>query len=347
MAKKKTRPSAEKALLDSIGVAELPEPAQWLSTGCTILDLAVADRLPGGFAAGRVSQVYGWESTGKSVIGACMLGSVQRMGGVCVLVDSEGTFDVHRAGALYGVDTHARFIYAPCQTLEGLYDKVIASMCEARAADDPKRLAVPWGIVVDTMSALTTDTEQDQSLTDGTYGTKAKVNSTALRKWIGRLNRYNIAVLFVDQVREKISRVPGLITIGGGRSVQFYASTRVQLKFETKVQNTHKATTGVWVRFVVTKNKIAAPFREGMFRILFDYGIDDTATSLSWLQQNGGAVACSDKGGWWTYRGVKAQGFDKFVKAVEDAGHQDKLVVDVASRWKDVYSSVPRKERAW
>ena len=326
----------------------------YLSTGCTILDLAVADRLPGGFACGRITHVYGAEATGKTILASEPLGSAQRKGGLAIFSDVEGTFDEDRALRIYGLNTVQNFLYTQPTTIEDLFDHVIHSACVSRRKlEDGCRS--PWAIGIDSLSALTCAKEAETELEGATYGTqRAKMMSTAFRKYIGEINRQNIALIFVDQTRAQVgSPDPNAETTSGGRALKFYASTRVRLRIGEKIENKKKKVIGQWFNFFVSKNKVAPPYRDGWFKVLFDYGIDDTETNLDWLKrtyEKGEKLAIVSEaggGGWCTYhpdggKEIKAQGMGALAIKVEEAGLQKEVVSMVERRWREVYASEER-----
>ena len=326
----------------------------YLSTGCTILDLAVADKLPGGFACGRITHVYGAESTGKTVLACEPLGAAQRKGGLAIFDDIEGTFDEDRASRIYGLNTEKNFVYTQSDTIEDMFDHVIRSACVSRKKLDDDNHA-PWAIGIDSLSALTCMKEAEIDLKDATYGTnRAKMMSTAFRKYIGGINRQNIALIFVDQTRAQVgSPNPNAETTSGGRALKFYASTRVLLSLGKQIPEKGDVEVGQWFNFFVSKNKVAPPHRRGRFAVLYDYGIDDTWTNLEWLKdsyEKGEKLAIVSEaggGGWCTYhpeggKEIKAQGMGALAIKVEEAGLQKELVSMVEKRWREVYASEMR-----
>lgn len=356
---------------------ELKPVTGYLSSGCTILDLAIAGRYPGGFGEGRITQIYGGESTGKSVIACEPLGAAQRRGGVGIFADAEFTFDQDRAELLYGLSTDPdEFYYYTPHTIEELFDGIIRDIYEVRVGVEEKGKKksakpstkavrtspeevgsglVPWALAIDSLSALTSIQEEGEALGEASYQmSRAKAMSTAFRKYIARVNDANLACIFVDQTRSKVGGPGKGETTSAGRALKFYASTRVRLRHLGKIKNKYNKVVGVWISFQITKNKIAPPFREGAFRIMFDYGIDDLASNLSWLEDNwkgdDAPVSCSNKGGWWTFKSqegveVKAQGFEPFVRSVEEKEFTNEVLERTVERWGRVYEPTDRIPR--
>ncbi len=272
----------KESVADDLQRVGQPLVTDYLSTGCTLLDLAIADRHPGGFGVGRISQIYGVESSGKTVLVAEALGACQRKGGKAYFGDAEHSLDFERAARLYGLDVESKeqWEYFVPTSIEDLFDNHLARILKAR-----KTNSKPGVVAVDSLSALPSEAEAKTELKDIKFGvTRARQLSAAFRKYEDQLYCKNLAVLFVDQARDNVGVMFGdKHTTSGGRALGFYASTRVLCTVAGKVKNEDDKPIGVDVKFVVKKNKIAPPLREGEFRILFDYGIDDLASNLLWL----------------------------------------------------------------
>ncbi len=152
------RPKAKSGdVTEALQRIELSPVSQFCSTGCTILDLAIADKLPGGFAVGRISHVYGVESSAKTVLAQEPLGAAQRAGGEAWLVDAEQTFDYERA-SIFGLDTSERFHYVNTSCIEDLFDEVIIGALKGRNVSSP-----PGAIAIDSLSALPSKVEIEES----------------------------------------------------------------------------------------------------------------------------------------------------------------------------------------
>ena len=345
----------------------LPPVEEYLSTGSTILDLAIADRFPGGIGVGRVTHIYGPESTAKSVLAQEVLGAAQRQGGYAVYEDSEMTLDLQRAQALFGLKTGSwreegvadkylegrlseclnvadHFAYRVPRSIEALWDEELADLVQAREDD---AIPAPVAVAVDTFSAIPSEAELKAEMTDGTYGTsRAKQMSTGFRKWLRRLSEARIAVVAVDQIRDNVGVQWGdKTTVSGGRAMKFYASTRVQMTGAKPIKNKNDRIYGVKIGFKVKKNKVGPPFREGLVRILFDYGIDDVTSNVEWLSEQDVLSQVEKKGAWWSFADIKQQGLEKLVCAIEDAGLEDELRQEVVRVWAIVHEAPKRKVR--
>ena len=294
---------AEEVAEVGIGRVGLAPCRYYLSTGCTILDLAISGRYPGGVGGGRVSHFYGDASTAKSVIVQQILGAAQRAGGYAILEDAEQTFDFDRA-KLFGLDVDgwtglededkkleeaikrsSKFCYRLPLSIEQLYDEEIGQAIELI---EKGKLPHNTVIGIDSVSALPSKEEQEGGVEGAGYGTsRAKVFSRAFRKYIGRMASCGLTVILIDQIREKIGVMFGKKhAVSGGKAKDFYASTQVLLTNRGKIKNKYGQVIGVEIGFEVEKNKIYVPFLSGQFRLLFDIGIDDVGTNLVWLREN-------------------------------------------------------------
>jgi len=327
--------ATSKNIINSLGRKSLAPVTHWLSTGSTLLNLAISDRPGGGFPAGRISQVYGPNSTAKTVLAIEPLGSAQRQGGRAFFEDAEFTFDENRARSLFGVDVDSpEWSYRNPTSIEELFDANISKAIETIG----KKTDHPHFMSVDSLSSLPSAAEIGKDLEDTGYGTsRAKQFSTAFRKYIWPLNAANLGVLFVDQSRINISGYGEKLVTSGGEALKFYASVRVKVTLAKKLINRNKIVEGVQIHFQVVKNKVASPFREGDFRFIFDYGIDDIGSNLEWLKE--------DEGGWYKFGELKAQGLDKMVRLIEKEEKEAELVEAVEDKWRELYPPSDRKPK--
>lgn len=324
---------------------DLPSPVQYLSTGCTQLDLAISNILPGGFPVGRTVEIMGAASTSKTVLGMLAIGSCQRAGGVGYFVDVEDTFLPSWAN-MFGIDIANKDTFrlfgglkAP-STIEAFYDDFLAGVIEESKKDKRNKI-----IVVDSLTPLAAKDEVDRKLDEGSYKTqKAKQMSAAFRKYNPIvLSKNNISIVYINQTRDNVDTRGPKETTSGGRALEFYTSVRIYLKVSSKIENSAAKKIGVWIKFEVTKNKVAPPFRDGMYRILFDYGLDDIFSNLQFLKDNGYADG---------EKKVKFAGENKMistmVKHVEANNLEEQLKQEVAKVWKEVYKTeTGRKQRIW
>ncbi len=334
---KKIKKSSEMLRAD-----DLPPVIQYLSTGCTILDLAIADRLPGGFPAGRISHIYGKESASKSVLVCEPLGSAQRQGGNAYFVDSEGTLDKNRARDLFGVNI-GKLDYLSNMEVEDLTIGYFFDEYLPFVQSDIKGLNAPSAVAIDSLSAIPSGIEISEDIDTKTYGTsRASMLSRGFRKHIWRINKLNLALIFVDQVRQNVGVVFGKqYTFSGGEALKFYATTRVEVSIKKTIKNKHDRVVGVEVNFKVDKNKIAPPYRQGTFYLIFDYGIDDIKTSLQWLKDN-------TKGSTRYFTPDTKESYQSINQAIfyVEENNQEKWLQDlVYGKWKQIYSNDDNRKK--
>lgn len=344
----KTREVVETDLLQ-----KEPPVTDWISTGCTQLDLAIADRLPGGFPVGRCVEVLGGTSSCKTVLGMTAIGATQRAGGVGYFYDVEATFDCDWS-KYYGLDASNKDTLhviggkgSDLITVEGLFDEHLNGILEG--SDKRNKLAV-----IDSVSALSCKPEiaadlENLTMRDKVY--KAAQMSAAMRKYNPtRLSDANLSILFISQTRDNIglgkTYGPSEVT-SGGRALPYYASVRIQLWTSQKILDSNDEAVGVWIRFEIIKNKVGPPFRRGNFRIIFNYGLDDIYSNLDYLKKYQDIGKKKDDKG----KKLKFDGQDKMlktmVKHVEDNDLEQKLRLEVEKVWRILHPPSTRKARVW
>jgi recombination protein RecA len=254
-----------------------------ISTGAINLDAAIG---VGGIPRGRITEIYGPESSGKTTIALHVAANAQKGGGVAAFIDAEHALDVEYAKKL-GVDLENLLVSQPDTGEEGLE---IAEILVRSGAVDV--------IVVDSVAALVPKAEIEGDMGDSHVGLQARLMSQALRKLAGSINRSRTSVLFINQLREKIGIMFGNPeTTTGGRALKFYASVRLDVRRIGPVKERDEIT-GSKVRVKVVKNKVAAPFRQAEFDIMFSEGISRT----SLLVDIGAEAGIIDKAGaWYSY----------------------------------------------
>ncbi len=251
-----------------------------ISTGALSLDIALGGA---GIPRGRVTELFGPESSGKTTLALHVIASAQRAGGVAAFIDAEHALDTTWAKRL-GVDVSALLVSQP-DTGEQALD--IAEMLIRSNSVDV--------IVVDSVAALTPRAELEGEMGDTHVGLQARLMSQAMRKLTGIISKSKTALIFINQIRMKIGVMFGNPeTTPGGKALKFYSSVRVDLRRITTIKDSTGAT-GSRVRARVVKNKIAPPFRESEFDMMFDCGISYEGDLLDL------AMACqvAEKSGAW------------------------------------------------
>ncbi len=274
----------------------------WLSTGVLTLNRAMSGRYDGGFPVGRISEVYGGESSGKTLLATMALIETQRRGGIAVLLDYEHAFSITRAEQLGLSSLPESWIYKQPATAEQGF-AMIEKIAEIMQKHDPERYIT---VVVDSIASMVTEAELAAGFEEGNMKTRlslAVAMSSSLKLLAGIVSRTNITMIFLNQTRDN----PGVMfgdkeTTPGGKAMKFYASLRVRLRKAGKIKDGDKDVTGEEVVAMTIKNKVFRPFVETKYASSFSEGIDLVSTHLTALQDMG--LLGSTKG-WVEFRGEK------------------------------------------
>ena len=266
---------------------------EWVSTGASMLDLSISNRSNGGIAVGRITEINGLESSGKSLLGAHILAETQKKGGLAVYIDAETSVSKDFLEAI-GVDI-GNMLYLHLETVEDIFESISHIITKVRESDKDKLIT----ILVDSLAAATTKVELDNDFDkDGWSTGKAIIISKAMRKITQMIGRERIALVFTNQLRQKLGVMFGdPWTTSGGKALPFHASTRIRLKNVGQIKDTKKNTIGMKMRAQVIKNRLGPPMRHADFELYFESGIDNEG---SWLHVMKDHKLVKQGGAWYT-----------------------------------------------
>jgi len=285
-----------------------------INTGALTLDLA----LGGGYPKGRVVEVYGPESSGKTTLTLHAIAEVQKRGGVAAFVDAEHALDPVYAAAL-GVDIENLLVSQPDTGEMAL--EIVDQLVRSAAVDI---------VVVDSVAALTPRAEIEGEMGDLAVGSQARLMSQAMRKITGNIGKSGCTVIFLNQLRQKIGVTYGNPeTTTGGNALKFYASVRLDIR---RIQTLKRGTEeyGIRAKVKVAKNKVAPPFRIAEFDILFGRGISTLGCLLDLAEETG---VVTRKGAWYSYEGDNiGQGRDNTITWLEKNPDQAAVIEQLTRR---------------
>lgn len=281
---------------------EHPIQIDAISTGCLSLDAAIGI---GGVPRGRIVEIYGPESSGKTTVCLQVIAEAQKHGGLAAFVDTEHALDVQYAQRL-GVDLNNLLLSQPEFGEQAL--EIVETLVRSGAIDV---------IVVDSVAALTPRVEIEGDMGDAQMGSQARLMSQAMRKLNAAIGRSNTTVIFTNQLRSKIGVVYGNPeTTTGGNALKYYASVRIDVRRKDVIKDGQDII-GNRVRAKVVKNKVAPPFKEAEFDIMYNEGISRIGDMIDIAVEHG---VINKSGSWFTFQEERVQGRDGLRKLIaEDA----------------------------
>lgn len=307
----------------SLGVHSSTREVEVISTGAIPLDMALGI---GGVPRGRIIEIYGPESSGKSTLATHIVANAQKNGGIAAYIDAEHALDPAYAAKL-GVRIDDLLISQPDSGEEAL------SIAEALARSNAIDV-----IVIDSVAALVPKAELEGEIGDQFIGLQARLMSQALRKLTAALSKSNTCAVFINQVRDKIGIAYGNPeTTPGGRALKFYASVRMEIRRSGGIKNSENVEIGNQVTVKVVKNKMAPPFKKAIFDLRFDEGISMIGIALDLAAELG---IISKKGTWFSYKEHRlGQGREA---AYQELKSQPKMLEEIEKLIVENYKKLPQ-----
>lgn len=273
-----------------------------ISTGCLTLDMALG---VGGFPRGRVIEIFGPESSGKTTVALHAVAQAQKAGGIAAFIDAEHALDPVYAKNL-GVNLDELYVSQPDSGEQAL--DIVDSLVRSSAIDI---------IVVDSVAALTPKAEIEGDMGDSHIGLQARLMSQALRKLTAIVNKTKTCIIFINQLREKVGVMFGNPeTTPGGKALKFYASIRVDVRKGDVIKDASGAVIGNRAKARIVKNKVAPPFKQAEFDIVYGEGISNEGCVLDLAVEH---EILKKSGAWYSYNDTKvANGRDKMRQYLKD-----------------------------
>lgn len=282
---------------------------RWISTGSTLLDYIVANRSSGGLPEGRIIEIFGPPSIGKSHIATQIARSTQQMGGIIVYIDTENATSVENLASL-GVDVSKRFVYVDTHCTEEVFDVAEKTIVKAKSMQKD----VPITIIWDSVAASSPKAELLGDYDKDSIGLQARAISKGMRKITGVIGDQSVLFVCLNQTRTKIGVLHGdPTTVPGGMAIPFHASVRIKLGAGQHIQNKNGDIIGIHVSAKTVKNKVSPPYRTANFQIHFGKGIVEHEEIFDVLRDSGSrqigplTVCVSGDGAWKTFSVVEGE----------------------------------------
>jgi recombination protein RecA len=307
-----------KGAIMRLGVGDVPPDIPVISTGSLGLDIALG---VGGFPKGRVIEIFGPESSGKTTLSLHAVASAQREGGMAAFIDAEHALDIHYAKRL-GVRTDDLLVSQPDSGEQAL--EIAETLVRSSAVDI---------IVIDSVAALVPRAELEGEMGDAHMGLQARLMSQALRKLTATISKSQTTVVFINQIRMKIGVMFGNPeTTTGGNALKFYASVRLDIRRIESLKDNQNNVMGNRVRVKVVKNKMAPPFKQAEFDVMFNEGISRVGEIVDLGVEKG---VIEKSGAWYSYKGERiGQGRDQ---AKEYLKEHAPVAKEMETRIKEVF----------
>ncbi len=294
-----------------------------IPTGCLSLDAAIGI---GGVPRGRIVEVYGPESSGKTTICLQVIAEAQKAGGLAAFIDTEHALDINYAQRL-GIDLNNLLLSQPEFGEQAL--EIVETLVRSGALDV---------VVIDSVAALTPRVEIEGEMGDSQMGSQARLMSQAMRKLNAAIGRSKTTVMFTNQLRSKIGVIYGNPeTTTGGNALKFYASVRIDIRRKEVIKDGQDII-GNRVRVKIIKNKVAPPFKEVEFDIMYNEGISKIGDMIDVGTEFG---IISKSGSWYTYAGERVQGRDGLRKLLET---DPKLMEDLENKVREAITPQEKKK---
>ncbi len=291
-----------------------------ISTGCMSLDAAIG---VGGVPRGRILEIFGPESSGKTTVCLHIIAEAQKKGGIAAFVDTEHALDINYAQRL-GVDLNMLLLSQPEFGEQAL--EIVETLVRSNAVDV---------IIIDSVAALTPRVEIEGDMGDAQMGSQARLMSQAMRKLNAAIGKTNTCVIFTNQLRSKIGVFYGNPeTTTGGNALKFYASVRIDIRRKEVIKE-GQDTVGNRVRVKIVKNKVAPPFKEVEFDIMYNEGISKLGDMLDVAIEYG---VIQKSGSWYSFGSERAQGRDGMKKILME---NSEVYNALEKKVRDILTGVP------